>query len=142
MTNLEKVMNAKGIKQTELAKKAGVVLATMNRWVKGDRTPSAVNAIKIAKILGVPVENLFDNDADPYSDVEVYIAEPTVEKPILQNIDNPTLIAWFRCNSCLTCKWRKEVLDNDPVHSIQWCAKMHNRENIVNMVEYLGYSKE
>jgi len=79
---------------------------------------------------------------DPYEGFEPYVSEPAVEKPLLQNINNPTLIAWFRCNSCFTCLWRKNVLDKDPDHDIHWCASTHDRLNIVDMVRYLGYSKE
>lgn len=75
-------------------------------------------------------------------EVEPYEAQPIKEEPLLDRIDSATLIAWFRCNSCYTCKWRKEVLDNDINHGIEWCSKMHDKYNIVNMVRYLGYSKE
>lgn len=73
---------------------------------------------------------------------KVYIAEPIVENPLLDKIDNETLIAWFRCNSCLTCKFREQVIDNDPEKGIRWCSRTHERHNIVDMVHFLGYSKE
>ena len=72
----------------------------------------------------------------------VYEAEPIVEEPLLDRIDSATLIAWFRCNSCLTCKWREQVIDRDINRDIHWCARTHNRLNIVDMVKYMGYSKE
>lgn len=79
---------------------------------------------------------------DPYEGFEPFVAQPAVEKPLIQNIDNPTLIAWFRCNSCFTCLWRKNVIDKDPDRNIRWCAATHDRMNIVDMVKYLGYTKE
>lgn len=79
---------------------------------------------------------------DPYEGYEPYEAKPVTGKPLLNKIDKATLIAWFRCNSCYTCLWRKEVIDRDPDHDISWCSKTHNRVNIVDMVRYLGYSKE
>lgn len=79
---------------------------------------------------------------DPYEGFEPYNAVPVDEVPLLDRIDKATLIAWFRCNSCYTCKWRKEVIDKDPNHDIRWCARTHDRLDIVDMVRYLGYSKE
>ena len=79
---------------------------------------------------------------DPYEGFEPYNAVPVDEAPLLDRIDKATLIAWFRCNSCYTCKWRKEVIDKDSNHDIRWCARTHDRLDIVDMVRYLGYSKE
>jgi len=81
---------------------------------------------------------------DPYEGFEPYESKPIVENPLLERIDAATLIAWFRCNSCYTCKWRKEVIDNDPdpYHDIGFCSRMHQTYNIIDMVSYLGFSKE
>ena len=79
---------------------------------------------------------------DPYEGFEPYVAKPVTDKPLIQSIDNPTLIAWFRCNSCYTCLWRKNVIDKDPDRDIRWCARTHNSPHIVDMVKYLGYSEE
>ena len=73
---------------------------------------------------------------------EIYTAHPIVEKPLLDQLDAPTLIAWFRCNSCLTCRFREKVIDPDPEKDISWCSSTHSRYNIVDMVKFLGYSKE
>ena len=79
---------------------------------------------------------------NPYDGFTPYESEPIVEEPLLDRIDSATLIAWFRCNSCYTCKWREQVIDNDINRDIHWCARTHDRANIVDMVRYLGYSKE
>ena len=74
--------------------------------------------------------------------MEIYNAHPIVEEPLIEKIDASTLIAWFRCNSCFTCKFREQVIDTDPEKDIRWCARTHDRLNIVDMVKFLGYSKE
>ena len=38
---------------------------------------------------------------------KIYISKPIVENPLLDTISKPALIAWFRCNSCLSCKFRE-----------------------------------
>ena len=79
-----------------------------------------------------------------YSKSKTYTAEPIVDEPLISKIDPATLIAFFRCNSCYTCKWRSEVIDKDAnrYHDIEFCSRMHDRVNLIDMVSYLGYSKE
>ena len=43
----------------------------------------------------------------------IYIAKPIVDNPLLERLDSATIIAWFRCNSCLTCRFREKVIDVD-----------------------------
>ena len=82
------------------------------------------------------------NTDNPYEGFVPYEAQPITENPLLEKVSKQALIAWFRCNSCYTCKWRSEVLDNDPDHDIHDCANWHDRCNNIDMVSYLGYSKE
>ena len=79
-----------------------------------------------------------------YSKFKTYTAEPITEEPLIDKIDNATLIAFFRCNSCTTCRFREQVIDKDknPHHDIEFCSKMHDKVNLIDMVSYLGYSKE
>jgi hypothetical protein len=81
---------------------------------------------------------------DSYIGFDVYNSQPITESPLIEQIDTATLISWFRCNSCLSCKFRKEVLEKDTsnIHDIHWCARMHKKENIIDMVSCFGYSKE
>lgn len=75
---------------------------------------------------------------------KTYTPEPIVEEPLIHRIDYPTLIAFFRCNSCTSCLWRENVIDKDADerHDIHFCARMHDSHNLIDMVSYLGYSKE
>ncbi len=48
-----------GLTQEELAKKVGVSRQTINYIEKGKYRPSVVLALKISKVLGVKVEDIF-----------------------------------------------------------------------------------
>ena len=73
---------------------------------------------------------------------KTYISKPIVDKPLLDTISKPALIAWFRCNSCISCKFREEVIDDHPKVDIHWCIDTHLSYNILDMVEFLGYERE
>lgn len=73
---------------------------------------------------------------------KVFISKPIVDDPLLDRISKPALIAWFRCNSCLSCKFREEVIDNHPDVGIHWCSRTHDSPHFVDMVEFLGYKKQ
>ena len=79
-----------------------------------------------------------------YSKFPTYTAQPIEKEPLLHRIDPATLIAFFRCNSCTSCLWRENVIDKDknPRHTIEFCSYMHDKVNLIDMVSYLGYSKE
>lgn len=79
---------------------------------------------------------------NPYEGIKPYETKPIVDNPLLDSVSKEALIAWFRCNSCYTCKWRSEVIDNDQKHDIEDCSKWHDRVNNIDMVSYLGYEKE
>ncbi|MCL6446015.1 MAG: helix-turn-helix transcriptional regulator [Alicyclobacillus sp.] len=57
-TNLKLYLVLHGIKQEWLVQKTGLPSATISRIVNGT-TPSLVNALKIARALGVTVEELW-----------------------------------------------------------------------------------
>lgn len=53
-----------GINQQELGKLAGVSRQTISLIERGDYSPSVTLAIKIARICGVTVEEIFDYEED------------------------------------------------------------------------------
>ena len=53
-----------GINQTELGKLAGVSRQTISLIERGDYSPSVTLALKLAKICGVKVEDLFGYEED------------------------------------------------------------------------------
>ena len=60
MRNRLKELRARdGYNQTELAKKAGISRQTVSLIERNDCTPSILTAIKIARIFGEPVEDIF-----------------------------------------------------------------------------------
>lgn len=73
---------------------------------------------------------------------EIYKAKKKVENPLLDSMSKEAIIAWFRCNSCLTCAFREEVVDNHPTLTTKGCSRMHDKPFMVEMVEFLGYIKE
>ncbi|PWZ81139.1 transcriptional regulator [Staphylococcus pseudintermedius] len=60
MKNRLKELRARdGYNQTQLAKKAGISRQTISLIERNGFTPSILTAIKIARIFGEPVENVF-----------------------------------------------------------------------------------
>lgn len=60
--SIRKHRKLKGISMEALARTAGVCYVTMHCYESGKSVPSATNAIKIAKALGVTVEELMEED--------------------------------------------------------------------------------
>ncbi|MBC8714521.1 helix-turn-helix transcriptional regulator [Staphylococcus pseudintermedius] len=65
MKNRLKELRARdGYNQTQLAKKAGISRQTVSLIERNGFTPSILTAIKIARIFGEPVENVFIIEED------------------------------------------------------------------------------
>ncbi|SDB34171.1 putative transcriptional regulator [Streptococcus henryi] len=56
---LKELRAREGINQTQLAKLAGISRQTVSLIERNEYTPSIVIALKISKIFGEPVENVF-----------------------------------------------------------------------------------
>ncbi len=61
MKHLKEIITKKGIKQKWLAQQIGVSEVTISNWVKGIYQPTDENIEKIAKVLNIEKEKLYDN---------------------------------------------------------------------------------
>ena len=58
--NLKHMMEETGYTVTDLSFDSGISQSAISRYVNGERIPSPLNAIKIAKELGVSIDELID----------------------------------------------------------------------------------
>lgn len=56
--NVKNSLSRSGITQRELSKLIGVPFNTVSSWLKNDRLPDLMSAIKIGEILGISVRGL------------------------------------------------------------------------------------
>ncbi|MBO5423360.1 MAG: helix-turn-helix transcriptional regulator [Fibrobacteraceae bacterium] len=68
---LQQAISRSGMTQKEVAVNAGVTEAAVSHYIKGDRVPRFVVAIKLAEVLGVSVEELIGCSTEPNFD-DVY----------------------------------------------------------------------
>ena len=64
LNRLKEYRSKLGINQTELGKLAGVSRQTISLIERGDYSPSVALALKLAKICGVQVEDIFQYEED------------------------------------------------------------------------------
>jgi transcriptional regulator with XRE-family HTH domain len=57
-TMLKTLREKSGLSQSELAKKAGLPLRSIQNWEQGHRMPRVQALPRLAKVLGVPLEQL------------------------------------------------------------------------------------
>jgi DNA-binding XRE family transcriptional regulator len=67
MTPLKQMINRRMMKSTWLSRETGIDIVTLSLIVNDKRKPSLVNAIKIARVLGTTVEELFGHWVDNQS---------------------------------------------------------------------------
>ncbi len=58
-SKLPKILNDAGLTQGELASRSGMNRTNINMLVRGARVPTLESALKIAWVLGVPVEHIW-----------------------------------------------------------------------------------
>jgi transcriptional regulator with XRE-family HTH domain len=70
---------ARGWDQATLARKVGVSPSTSGRWCKGERLPKLEDAVKLAQVLDMSLDYLFDDSLD-----EPPSYGPTVDTVVLE----------------------------------------------------------
>ena len=68
LNQLKEHRSRMGINQTELGKLAGVSRQTISLIERGDYSPSVTLALKIAKVCGAKVEDIFSYEEDEEND--------------------------------------------------------------------------
>jgi len=58
-SKLKEILNERMIKQTALAERVNINRRTLSKIVRGEQEPTLRTALKIAKALGVPVEEIW-----------------------------------------------------------------------------------
>ena len=58
MLRLKKILEERGVKQSELAKKLGVSTVSLSNWSTGKSQPSLETVVRICQILDVKLEEL------------------------------------------------------------------------------------
>lgn len=58
--NLQKFVTNSGMSQNEMASELGITSAMLSRYIHGTSMPSAVKALRIARLLGCGLDELFD----------------------------------------------------------------------------------
>lgn len=64
MTKIGQAIQDKGLRKGWVAEKVGIAPGTLSLIVKGDSTPSLKVAIRLARLLGMTVEELWGHIAD------------------------------------------------------------------------------
>lgn len=73
---LGRYREAAGLSLSDCARKVGVVKSVMHNWESGERTPKAPNLQRLAHVLGIPFEDLFElagYGATDLPDLPVYL---------------------------------------------------------------------
>ena len=59
INNLDKIRKKKGLNQSELGEMVGVSRQTISLIERGDYNPSVIVSLKLARVFGVMVEDIF-----------------------------------------------------------------------------------
>ncbi|MFS0904114.1 helix-turn-helix transcriptional regulator [Priestia aryabhattai] len=61
-SNIEKLINEKGLLKKFVAKQVGVTPAQLSNWMRGNNYPTADKLFKLAAVLGCKIEDLYETE--------------------------------------------------------------------------------
>ena len=87
--NLRDALELANLKQIDLATKTGINIKSIENYIKNDATtiPSADKAVKIAKVLGVTVEYLVNDQDKKTGEMANYEYRNNKITPVLSKLD-------------------------------------------------------
>jgi SOS-response transcriptional repressors (RecA-mediated autopeptidases) len=74
-TRLKRFMFLKGVRQVDIAERTGINKGNISRWMRGENVPYGENLYKLAKALGVTVDELLGREEPPISKLTIPSAQ-------------------------------------------------------------------
>ncbi|GAB2829198.1 hypothetical protein GCM10027073_67440 [Streptomyces chlorus] len=59
------VKEAKGLTYWQISEELGLYIGSVEKWFSGEKNPSILHAIALARVLGIPLSKCLDNINDP-----------------------------------------------------------------------------
>ncbi|MEU2267702.1 helix-turn-helix transcriptional regulator [Streptomyces olindensis] len=56
---------AKGLTYRQISEQLGLFQGSVEKWFTGEKRPSILNAIALARVLGIPLEKVLEDIDDP-----------------------------------------------------------------------------
>ena len=82
-TRLKRTMFLKGVRQVEIAKKAGISKGRISKWMSGQNIPNGENLKKLASVLGVSSDFLLGKEELPLAALTI---PKSTETPVLGSV--------------------------------------------------------
>lgn len=83
---IKKLMIAKNINQSDLAKELGITRGVVSGWFRGVRNPKKETIERISKVLKVPLSQLLIDDEIDTSTVQPFNDTTTIKLPVLTTV--------------------------------------------------------
>jgi transcriptional regulator with XRE-family HTH domain len=116
--NIKKIREEKGLMQKEVAKAAGMHPANYNKVEKGEREPSIDSLDKIARLLGLTVDQIIHYEGKLPK--EITIEDKTVNEKmrLIDQLDEDDKSALYRMIDCMLTKNKFKEFFNKNIASL------------------------